>query len=122
MCRSTLRGLLFTVPLAGVLAQTPALQMNVVYVCSDGQSFKVFSCDSASNVCDFQNYKNGQAFQRGQALRQQLATLVPAKCHVQTAAEAQADPHRGEIPAKAPAAAQRGATPGAAPAAPGPAA
>src|SRR5579862_6982834 len=125
MCRSTLRGLLFTVPLASVLAQTPALQMNVVYVCTDGQSFKVFSCDSASNVCDFQNYKNGQAFQRGQELRVQLASLVPAKCHVQTAAEAQTDPHRGEIPvqvpAKAPAAAQRGATAAAASAAPGPA-
>jgi hypothetical protein len=24
------------------LAQAPALQMNVVYVCTDGQSFKVF--------------------------------------------------------------------------------
>jgi hypothetical protein len=125
MRRSTLRSLLFTVPLASVLAQTPAMQMNVVYVCTDGQSFKVFSCDNAANggVCDYQNYKNGQAFQRGQALRQQLAALVPTKCHAQTAAEAQADPHRGEIPAqvpsKAPAVAQRGATPGAAPAAPG---
>ena len=99
--------------------------MNVVYVCTDGQSFKVSSCDSAANggVCDFQNYKNGQAFQRGKALRVQLAALVPAKCHVQTAAEAQADPHRGEIPApapaKAPAVVQRGGTAVAAPAAPG---
>jgi hypothetical protein len=78
MRRSTLRSLLFTVPLASVLAQTPALQMNVVYVCTDGQSFKVFSCDSGANgVCDYQNCKNGQAFQRGQALRPQLAALLP---------------------------------------------
>jgi hypothetical protein len=126
---STLRNLLFTLPLANVLAQTPALQTNVVYVCTDGQSFKVFSCDSAApnGVCDFQNYKNGQAFQRGQALRQQLASLVPAKCHAQSAAEAQSDPHRGEIPAQVPAkapavaqprataVAQNGATPAAAP-------
>ncbi len=102
---SYLRTLLLAVPLATTLAQTPALQMNVVYVCTDGQSFKVFSCNSAADnaVCDFQNYKNGQAFQRGPALRVQLAGLVPAKCHAQTPAEAQADPHRGEIPAPAPA-------------------
>lgn len=80
------------------LAQMPALQMNVIYVCTDGQSFKVFSCDNTTGACDFQNYKNGQAYQRGQALRVQLAALLPAKCHVQTPSEAQADPHRGEIP------------------------
>jgi hypothetical protein len=81
------------------LAQVPALQMNVIYVCTDGQSFKVFSCDDSTGACDFQNYKKGVAAQRGQALRVQLATLLPAKCHAQTPAEAQADPHRGEIPA-----------------------
>src|SRR5579864_2926406 len=103
MRRLTLRSLLFAVPLAGVLAQTPALQTNVVYVCSDGQSFKVFSCDNTNGACDYQNYKNGMAFQRGQALRVQLAALIPAKCHAQTPAEAQADPHRGEIaPAASP--------------------
>ena len=85
--------------MASALAQTPALQVNVVYVCKDGQSFKVFSCDNSTGACDFQNYKNGQANQRGQALRVQLAALLPAKCHAQTPAEAQADPHRGEIPA-----------------------
>ena len=98
---SRLRGLLFTIPLVGVFGQTPALQMNVVYVCTDGQSFKVFSCTGVGDTagCDFQNYKNGQAFQRGQALRKQLSDLIPAKCHAQTTAEAQTDPHRGEIPA-----------------------
>lgn len=81
-----------------VLAQTATLQMNVVYVCTDGQSFKVFSCNDQNGACDYQNYKHGQAFQRGEALRAQLAVLIPAKCHAQTPAEAQADPHRGEIP------------------------
>src|SRR5580700_4932597 len=94
----SLRWLLLAVPMGGVLAQTPALQMNVVYVCADGQSFKVFSCDNATGACDYQNYKKGEAFQRGEALRVQLTALLPAKCHVQTPAEAQADPHRGEIP------------------------
>ena len=93
-----LRCLLLAVPMVGALAQTPALQMNVVYVCTDGQSFKVFSCDNTNGACDYQNYKKGQAFQRGEALRVQLVALLPAKCHAQTPAEAQADPHRGEIP------------------------
>src|SRR3984885_1404392 len=95
----SLRCLLLALPVGSVLAQTPALQMNVVYVCADGQSFKVFSCDNTTGACDFQNYKKGQANQRGEALRVQLAALLPAKCHAQTPAEAQADPHRGEIPA-----------------------
>jgi hypothetical protein len=88
--------LIFSV--ASAFGQTPTLQMNVVYVCTDGQSFKVFSCSDATGACDYQNYKKGQAFQRGEALRVQLTALLPAKCHAQTPAEAQADPHRGEIP------------------------
>jgi hypothetical protein len=95
-------GLFLWVASFALFAQTPELQMNVIYVCKDGQSFKVFSCDSTTGACDFQNYKNGQAFQRGQALRAQLAVLLPAKCHAQTPAEAQSDPHRGEIAAAAP--------------------
>src|SRR5580658_7978426 len=106
MCRAevarmrifSLRCLLLAVPMASGFAQTPALQMNVVYVCTDGQSFKVFSCNNTTGACDYQNYKKGQAYQRGEALRVQLAALLPAKCHAQTPAEAQADPHRGEIP------------------------
>src|ERR1700674_555573 len=94
----SLRCLLLAVPMASALAQTAALQINVVYVCTDGQSFKVFSCDNTTGACDYQNYKKGQAYQRGEALRVQLAALLPAKCHARTPAEAQADPHRGEIP------------------------
>lgn len=99
---SLIGSLLLAVPMASLLAQAPALEMNIVYVCTDGQSFKVFSCNATTGACDYQNYKNGQAFQRGEALRAQLAALLPAKCHAQTPAEAQADPHRGEIPAPAP--------------------
>src|SRR6202046_5482750 len=95
MRTSGLVGLLLAMPMASVLAQTPQLQTNVVYVCKDGQSFKVFSCDNTTGACDYQNYKNGQAYQRGEALRVQLAALLPAKCHAQTPAEEQADPHRG---------------------------
>src|SRR5580692_12759971 len=93
-----LMNLFAIVTMASALAQTPALQTNVVYVCNDGQSFKVFSCNDTTGACDYQNYKHGQAYQRGEALRVQLAALLPAKCHAQTPAEAQADPHRGEIP------------------------
>jgi len=92
------RTLLPFVPVALLLAQTPTLEMNVIYVCTDGQSFKVFSCNDTTGACDYQNYKNGQAFQRGEALKAQLAALLPAKCHAQTPAEAKTDPHRGEIP------------------------
>jgi len=109
---SSLSRLLFAMPLASVLAQTPAadLQMNAVYVCNDGLAFKVFSCASSAAMapCELQNYKNGQAFQRGVLLHKQLADLVPARCHLQTPAEAQAHPQRGDIPRGAP-------TPGSAP-------
>jgi hypothetical protein len=92
------RCLLLLVPFASAYSQTPALQLNVVYVCTDGQSFKVFSCDTTTGSCDYQNYKNGRAYQRGEALRAQLTALLPAKCHAQTPAEEKADPHTGEIP------------------------
>lgn len=98
MRKICLHGLLLVVLMPSAFGQAPALQMNVVYVCTDGQSFKVFSCDNTTGACDYQNYKKGQAYQRGQALRVQLAALLPAKCRAQTPAEAQADPHRGEIP------------------------
>jgi hypothetical protein len=92
--------LLAVVPAFPSLAQAPELRMNVVYVCTDGRSFKVFSCKSPgpAAACDYQTYKNGQANQRGEGWRGDLSSLLPAKCHAQTAAEAQADPHRGEVP------------------------
>jgi hypothetical protein len=114
------KGLLFTLPLVNLIAQTPALQMNTVYVCNDGVAFKVFSCASTADfaACELQNYRNGQAFQRGQLLRKQLTDLLVSKCHAQTPAEAQANPQRGEIPrAAGPAPARAAAQPNAQPAA-----
>ena len=109
-----LQSLLFALPLATLLGQTPALQMNVVYVCNDGLSFKVFSCLSTADMaaCELQNYKHGQAYQRGVLLRKQLTDLLVAKCHAQTPAEAKADPHSGEASAPAPGAANAQAGPG----------
>src|SRR6202795_3887011 len=99
----SLRCLLLAVPMASALAQPRALQINVVYVCTDGQSFKGFSCDNTTGACEYQNYKKGQAYQRGEALRVQLAALLPAKCHAQTPAEEQDDRHRGDTaPAPSP--------------------
>jgi hypothetical protein len=94
------KSLLFVLPLGHLIAQTAALQMNTIYVCNDGVAFKVFSCSSTqdSAACEFQNYRNGQAFQRGQLLRKQLTDLLVSKCHAQTPAEAQTNPQRGEIP------------------------
>ena len=112
------KGLLFVLPLVNLIAQTPALQMNSIYVCTDGMAFKVFSCAGNADLsaCELQNYKNGQAFQRGQLLRKQLTDLLVSKCHAQTPAEAQANPQRGELPpppaGRAPA---RGAQPNAQP-------
>ena len=98
MRRFSSQWFVLAVLVASALAQTPELQTNVIYVCTDGQSFKVFSCDKTTGACEFQNYKKGVAYQRGEALRAQLAALLSTKCHAQTPAEAQADPHRGEIP------------------------
>src|SRR5208337_627653 len=55
-----LRCLLLAVPMAGALAQTPALQMNVVYVCTDGQSFKVFSCDAPRALAIIRTTRRGR--------------------------------------------------------------
>jgi len=60
MRTSPLKTLLLLVPMASVLAQTPALQMNAIYVCTDGQSFKVFSCNDSTGACDYQNYRTGR--------------------------------------------------------------
>jgi len=116
----SLRILLLLAPIASVLAQNPPLQMNVVYVCTDGQRFKVFSCNDTTGSCDYQNYQNGQASQRSEALKVHLTALLPAKCHAQTPAEAQADPHRREIASAPSSFAGRAAAPRSATASPTP--
>jgi hypothetical protein len=86
---STLRSLVFVVPMANLLAQTPALQINTMYQCGPGMTLKVLSCAGNANTdqCDVQPYTNGQPVQRGPAPRQQVMALLSI-CHVQTAAEA----------------------------------
>jgi hypothetical protein len=89
MRNSILKRLTFVVPMASLLAQTPALQINTMYQCGPGQTFKVLSCAGNANTdqCDVQPYTNGQPVQRGPAPRQQVMTLLSI-CHVQSAAEA----------------------------------
>ena len=48
MPRFSLQWFVLAVLVSSALAQTPELQTNVIYVCTDGQSFKVFSCDKAT--------------------------------------------------------------------------
>jgi hypothetical protein len=91
MRASVVRTLLFTVSVAGIPAQTPALKMNVVYECKAPFSFKFLSCagNKASDLCDVQSFTGGRPFQRGKSTYQQVVTMV-AQCHLQTPAEAQA--------------------------------
>jgi hypothetical protein len=91
MQTSFLRILVFAVPVAGVFAQTPALQMNAVYECQAPYSFKFYSCTGTNpnDQCDVQSYNNGRPFQRGKSTYAQVMGLLP-KCHLETPAEAQA--------------------------------
>src|ERR1700722_12868631 len=101
---SIVRGLVFVVPMANLLAQTPALQINTMYQCGPGQTFKVLSCAGNANTdqCDVQPYTNGQPVQRGPAPRQQVMALA-SLCHVQSAAEAKGGPATAAKGAAAPA-------------------
>ena len=81
---SCLRRLLFTIPLVGVFGQTPVLQMNVVYVCTDGQSFKVFSCTGVGDTAAA-TFRTLQKWPG-----------VPARSGFAQAAQRRSDP--GEVP------------------------
>jgi len=89
MRTSTLKGFFFVIPMASLLPQTPALQMNTMYQCGPGMTLKVLSCAGTANTdqCDVQPYTNGQPAAKGPAPRQQVMALLSI-CHVQTAAEA----------------------------------
>lgn len=110
-----LKLLFFTVPVASVYAQTPALQMNVMYECQAPYSFKFYSCTgkNPNDQCDVQSYTSGRPFQRGKSTYAQVMGLLP-KCHLQTPAEAQAAARAALAPAPAanPAANQNGPGPG----------
>ena len=91
--RGIARSTVFVAPLASVLAQTPALQINTLYQCAPGKTFKVLSCAGNANTdaCEVQLYTNGQVDHKSSAQRQQVMVLASA-CHVQTAAEAKGGP------------------------------
>ena len=71
-------------------AQTPDLQLGVMYQCPNAVTFKVFSCAGSGNadVCDVEASVGGQPSQRGKSTRQQVMMLVQL-CHLQTSVEAQ---------------------------------
>src|SRR5712691_4235225 len=103
-----IRGVAFLGAIGVMLsAQTPALQIGVMYVCGPNAGFKVTSCAGPGNgdACDVESQIPGQPNQRGKSPRGQVMALVSI-CHVQTPAEAQAGA-RGGVSA-APAGAQTG--------------
>ena len=80
-------------------AQLPELQLQTVYECGAGQSFKVLACAGPKDAdwCDVQSYVNGQPNQRGKSTRQQVMSLVPL-CRPAGAAGADG-PNAGAPPA-----------------------
>jgi hypothetical protein len=105
-----LKSLLFAVPLASVLAQTPALQMNAVYECPAVQAtMQVYSCagPAAGDLCDVQTAPRGRPAMRGKSTRQQVMALLSI-CRPQTPAEAQAAAKGGSVAAPAQATSQSG--------------
>jgi len=84
---------------AVLAAQTPALKLGVLYTCPAGQRLKVYSCagEAATSACDTQAFTGAQPGQRGPAPRGQVMALLQL-CHLQTAAEAQADARGGAAP------------------------
>jgi hypothetical protein len=86
-----LKSFLWMATLSLLPAQTPTLQMGVVYICPSVQAvMKVFSCagSAATDMCDVQT-ANGRGNMRGKSTRQQVTSLLPL-CHPQTEAEAAA--------------------------------
>ena len=98
---STLKTLLFVMPLTSLLAQTPALQMNVIYQCPAVQAtMQVYSCagPAAGDWCDVQTAPRGRPAMRGKSTRQQVMGLLAIR-HLQTPAEAQAAARGAAAPA-----------------------
>ncbi len=84
--------ILMVIPVASVLAQTPALQMNTMYQCPAVRATMiVYSCagPAAGDWCDVQTAPAGRPAMRGKSTRAQINGLL-AICHVQTPAEAKA--------------------------------
>ena len=107
-----IRGVAFLGALGVMLsAQTPALQLGVLYACGPNNvgGLKVYSCagTGAADLCDAEVFTTGQPSQRTKSPRQQVMTVLQL-CHIPTAAEAQGGARGGAAPA-APAGAQTGA-------------
>src|SRR5579862_9858487 len=86
--------LILAASVGSLLAQAPALQMNVVYQCPVLQAtLKVFSCagPAAGDMCDVQTSNAAQPNLRGKSTRQQVMSILPL-CHLQTPAEAKGGP------------------------------
>lgn len=76
-------------PATATLAQE--LKMKTVYQCQPPYSIEFLSCTGSqpNDTCDTQSFNAGRPFMRGRSTYAQVMTLLP-RCHVQTAAEAQA--------------------------------
>lgn len=98
---------------AGLYAQPPTPQMNVMYECMVPYSFKFLSCtgSSANDTCDVLSFYAGHPFQHGKSTYPQVQNLLP-RCHLQTPAEAQADARSASAPLPNMAANSGGAGPG----------
>lgn len=87
----------FTVLTAGAMCIPVTLlaadgpQLNTVYQCQPPYSIRILSCTGSqpNDTCDTQSYNLGRPFMRGRSTYAQVMTLLP-RCHVQSAAEAQA--------------------------------
>ena len=99
MQNSILKGLLFAVPMASVLAQTADLKMGAVYACPAVQAtLQVYSCagPGPSDLCDVQTAPAGRPAMRGKSTRQQVMAMLGI-CHLQTPAEAQGAARGGSV-------------------------
>lgn len=85
---------------AASLAQAP--QMKTVYQCQPPYSIEILSCTGSqpNDTCDTQSFNAGRPFMRGRSTYAQVMTLLP-RCHLQTAAEAQAAARGVSSPAAA---------------------
>ena len=89
--------LLLVLP-AAIAAQSPEVRFEVMYTCPELLRFKIHSCAGAdpTSPCDVQGYSLTRTGRHGSATRRELMDLLRS-CHVQTAAEAQADARAASV-------------------------
>ena len=98
-CIFLLAPAMMVLPIVSLHAQPPTPQMNVMYECMTPYSFKFLSCtgNTPNDTCDVLSFYSGHPFQHGKSTYPQVQNLLP-RCHVQTAAEAQADARSASTP------------------------